>query len=310
MYQELKNYIQNSGKITLVSHVAPDADALGSSLAFYLALKRMGKNVKIYNSTKVLAKKYDFLPSYKSITNIFPQNSDLVISFDSGSFKRLDIKRGDYKLINIDHHKSNEIYADLNIVDPTHASTSSVVYDIFKSWDISISRDIALCIYTALVEDTNFFSDSSTDERVFSLASELTKLGARPEVVGENLTQRNSLAKLRLDSLFIDSMVLKKDAKVAIGEVSDDMLKKSGALRYDTAHLADILQSLATVEFSIFTLEMDDGIVKFSLRSKSIDVSTIALKFGGGGHSRSAGFSVDATKKDEIIEKILGDLDI
>ena len=310
MYKELKQIIENSNKITLVSHVAPDGDALGSSLAFYLALKRMGKSVKIYNSTKILAKKYDFLPSYEKITNTFAQNCDLVISFDCGSFKRLGIQREDYKLVNIDHHKSNELYGDLNIVDATHASTSSVVYDIFKSWDSLISRDIALCIYTALVEDTNFFSDSSTDERVFELARNLTKLGARPEVVGENLTQRNSLAKLRLDALFIDAMVLKKDAKVAIGEVSDDMLKKSGALRYDTAHLADILQSLSTVELSIFTLAMDDKVVKFSLRSKSIDVSTIAIKFGGGGHSGSAGFSVDASKKDEIIEKILGDLDI
>ena len=309
-YEELKQLLESSKKITLISHVDPDADALGSSLAFYIALKRSGKNVKIFNKTESISYKYDFLPSFSKITNNFSKNSDLVISFDCGSFKRVGIEKEDFKIINIDHHKSNELFGDLNIVEPSHPSTSSVVFDILESFDFKISKDIALCIYTALAEDTNFFSDNTTTVKAFDLAKKLVEYGASPAIVGENLKRRNSLALLRLESLFIDSIELKKNAQIAIGSVDEDMLKKSGALRYDTAHLADILQSLATVKLSIFTLEDESGKVKFSLRSKEIDVSKIAIKYGGGGHSDSAGFSVLAKDKMPIIEEIINEVNI
>jgi len=311
MYKELKELINSSKKMVLVSHVEPDGDAIGSSLAFYLAMKKIGKNVKIFNKTEIIANKYDFLKGFDKITNKIPQNIDLMISFDCGSFKRIGIDRVDgCKLVNIDHHKSNEEFGDLNIINSDFASTSSVVYDILVFLGIEIDKDIADAIYTALAEDTNFFSDSTTDERVFELAKNLVLAGAKPDIVGKNLLRRESLAKLRLESLFIDRIVLKKDAKVAIGVVDEDMLKSSGALRYDSAHLADILQSLATVKLSIFTLDMPDGVVKFSLRSEDIDVSEIAKKFGGGGHRESAGFSTSYDKKDHYIKKILEGLDI
>ncbi len=310
MYQKVRDLIDSSGKIVLVSHIAPDGDALGSSLAFYLALKKMGKNVKIYNKTEEISQKYDFLSSFSKISSHFPINVDLVISFDCGSFKRLGIERGDYKVINIDHHKSNELYGDIDIVDPSYASTSAVVFEILEELEIEIGRDIALCIYTALAEDTNFFTDSTTNEQVFKLATKLVKLGAKPDIVGKNLTRRNSLAYLRLEAMFINEITLVKDGKVAIGFVDKDMLKKSGALRYDTAHLADVLQSLATVKLSIFALDMPDDSVKFSLRSEVLDVSKIALLFGGGGHSDSAGFSVKIEQKDETIKKILGEINL
>ena len=311
MYKELKELVSSSKKMVLVSHVEPDGDAIGSSLAFYLAMKKIGKKVKIFNKTEIIANKYDFLKGFDKITNKIPQNIDLMISFDCGSFKRIGIDRVDgCKLVNIDHHKSNEEFGDLNIINSDFASTSSVVYDILVFLGIEIDKDIAQAIYTALAEDTNFFSDSTTDERVFELAKNLVLAGAKPDIVGKNLLRRESLAKLRLESLFIDRIVLKKDAKVAIGGVDEDMLKSSGALRYDSAHLADILQSLATVKLSIFTLDMPDGVVKFSLRSEDIDVSEIAKKFGGGGHHESAGFSTSYDKKDHYIKKILEGLDI
>ncbi len=310
MYDDLKELIDKSKKIVVISHVEPDADALGSSLALYLALKRSGKHVKIVNSTKEISNKYNFLPSFDKIKREMSSNSDLVMSFDCGSFKRLGISKESFKLVNIDHHKSNEMFGDINIVDPSYASTSSVVFDILLNLDYKIDKDIALCIYTALAEDTNFFADGTTDARVFDLAKRLVEFGAKPNLVGKNLLRRNSLAKLRLEALFIDKIELKKDAKVAIGYVDEQMLKISGALRYDTAHLADLLDSLATVKFSIFTLSMPNSRVKFSLRSDEIDVSKIALSFGGGGHSESAGFSVDEDQKEEVIEKILEGLNI
>jgi phosphoesterase RecJ-like protein len=310
MYADLLALIQNSQKITLVSHIAPDGDALGSALAFYLALKKMGKNVKIFNATKTLAKRYDFLPSFTKITHTFPQNCDLVISFDCGSFDRLGIQRAAYKLINIDHHASNTHYGDINIVDKNHASTSSIVFNVLQSFEIKIGRDIATCIYTALAEDTNFFTTSNVNEEVFLLAATLTKLGANPADVARNLTQRDSLAKVRVTALFIDSINLLKDGKIAIGEVNEESFKKSGALRYDTTELVDILLNMHTVEIAIFIVELPDGNYKLSMRSKQIDVSKIATKLGGGGHKYAAGLEIERAKKEEILQQIINEVTI
>lgn len=310
MYHDAQVLIEKSQKITLISHITPDGDALGSSLAFYLALKKMGKNVKIFNATKILPQRYDFLPSFSKITHTFPKNCDLVIAFDCGSFDRLGIEKGDFKLINIDHHKSNTGYGDINIVDDTHASTSSVVFSMLKSLEIEISKEMATCIYTALAEDTNFYTTKNVTQKVFALAATLTALGANPALVAQKLQQRNSLAKVRLQALFIETIDLIDDGRIAVGEVREEMFKQSGALRYDTTELVDILHDMSTVAVAIFILTLPDGNYKFSLRSKSKDVSKIATKLGGGGHHHAAGLSVKKEQKEEILKQIIKEVTI
>lgn len=310
MYEEIFSAIEKAHKITLVSHVAPDGDALGSALAFYIYLKKQKKNVKIFNATKMLAKKYDFLPHYQKITNIFPKNCDLVISFDCGSFDRLGIEKGDFSLINIDHHKSNTTYGDINLIDASHASTSSVVFSLLQSHDIVPDKEMSICIYTALVEDTNFFTSNNVTKEVFTLAASLTNLGANPAYIAKALTQRDSLAKIRLQALFIDSIELHKDGQIAIGEVTEEMFKKSGALRYDTTELVDLLLNMHIVKLAIFIVVMPDESYKLSLRSKTIDVSKIAVALGGGGHHHAAGINIKKEQRENIIQQILKEVHI
>ncbi len=311
MIQELKELVLNSKKIALISHLNPDGDAIGSQIAFYLALKKMGKNPYLINKTKEISPKYDFLEAFSKIRDTLPANCDLVISFDAGSFERLGIEKGDFKLINIDHHRSNKAYGDINIIEPDYASTGSIVYEIIDALGVKIDRSVAQALYLALAEDTNFFSDETTDERVFQLAYELVKLGASPLVVSQNLLQRDSLAKLRLDALFIDKISLKKDARVAIGYVDEEMLEKTGAHLHETAHLADLMLSLATVRVAIYYIFMPDGRVKFSLRGKGgIDISNIAIKYGGGGHPGSAGFTIERAHLEDVLENILNEVSV
>lgn len=308
MYHDSLALIEASHKITLVSHIVPDGDALGSALAFYLALKKMGKNVKIYNATQTLAKRYDFLPSFSKITNTFPVNCDLVISFDCGSFDRLGIEKGDFKLINIDHHKSNQMYGDINIVEASQPSASCVVFSVLQSFDLKIDKDIATCIYAALAEDTNFFTNKNVDEKAFLLAAQLTNLGANPALVADRIKHRNSLAKMRLTALFLDTLELRQDGSIALGEVTQEMFQKSGALRYDTTEFVEMLHDMSTVKVAIFTLELPAGNYKISLRSKDKDVSKVAQKFGGGGHYHAAGLSVKKEDKDIMIKQIINEV--
>ncbi len=306
MHEQVWDLIDKSHYITLISHLNPDGDSLGCALAFYPTLKKMGKNVSLFNATHPVAKKYDFLPNFSKMKSSFPKKCDLLISFDCGGFDRLGISKGDFKIINIDHHKSNTLFGDINILNFSASSATIIVYEILKSKNSTITKDEAICIYTGLVEDTGFFTFGNTNQIAFDIASELISYGVIPSQIAQNLKMRNSLAKTRLTAIFINSFELLKDGQIAIGNVTVEDFRATGALRSDSDHLVDILRNLATVELAIFILEQKNGGLKVSLRSKNrVDVSEIALFFGGGGHQRAAGFESEAKDISSLIEKII-----
>jgi len=306
LFKEAWQAIEESDNIVLASHKNPDGDAIGSSLGLYSVLKKMGKKVSVFNATEELPLKFDFLPDFKKIKHKFPNKCDLLIAFDCGSFERLGIERGEYKVLNIDHHKSNTGFGDINLVDSSAPSSSAVVFRMLKENGVKVDKDSAVCFYTALVEDTGFFSYESVNKSVFDIASMMVEAGADPFFVAKNIKERNSLAKLRLTALFIDSLRLYKNATIACGYVTQEMFEKTGALRSDAEYLCNLARSLATVELSILYIEEKNGNIKVSLRSKNfIDVSKIAVKFGGGGHKRSAGFETDEKDLYALTKKII-----
>jgi phosphoesterase RecJ-like protein len=305
LYDQVWELIEKSYYITLISHINPDGDTLGGALSFYPHLKKMGKNVSVVNITHELPKKYDFLPNFKKIKTSMPEKCELLISFDCGSFDRLGIEKRDFKIINIDHHKTNTHFGDINIIDSLSASATLLALEVLEA-NHPLTKDEAICIYTGLVEDTGFFSFSNTNHKAFEAASKLISLGVNPTQISLNLKMRNSLAKTRLTARFIDSIELLKDAKVAVGMVTQDDFITTGAVKQDSDHLVDILRNLATVELAIMILEEKNGSYKVSLRSKeTIDVSKIAESLGGGGHKGAAGFEIEKTDTENIIKQII-----
>lgn len=306
MFNKAWQLIEKSQNIVLASHKNPDGDAIGSTLGLYPVLKKMGKKITIFNITKDISPKFDFLSNFHKIKCDFPKKCDLLIAFDCGHFDRLGIERGDYPLINIDHHKSNTYFGDINLVDGDAPSSSAVVFKMLKENRIEIGKDCANALYTALVEDTGFFSYESVNKNVFDIASQMVKAGADPFFVAKNIKERNSLAKMRLTALFIDSLRLYKNATIACGLVTQEMFNKTGAFRSDAEYLCNLARSLSTVELSILYIEEKNGKYKVSLRSKDIvDVSKIAVKFSGGGHKRSAGFETDEADLYSLTKKII-----
>ena len=305
--QEIWQKLKEANSIVLATHTNPDGDTISSALAMYIVLKRMGKKVSLYNKEKDLPIKFDFLPNFSKFKTILPPKYDLLVALDSGDFKRLGLEVCDAPIINIDHHKSNQNFGTYNIVHPNRPSASLVVYDFLVANDELISRDVATCIYTGLASDSGFFQHRGVDEEVFSIASTLVQKGANPALVAKNLNQRNSLAKLRLTELFLRSIELKNQAKIAIGTVTKEDFLKSGADKSDSDELVNILISLSTVKFAIFLREVEKNLYKFSLRSKDdFDVSLIAIKFSGGGHKNAAGFTANL----EVLEQILDEVRI
>ncbi len=305
MYQEAWRLITQSRYITLISHVNPDGDALGSSLALYPILKEMGKKVTVVNVTTPLPIRYDFLPNFDRIKTALPSRVDLLISFDCGSFDRLGIEPVDVPLINIDHHITNTRYGTLNLIEEHLPSASSVVLKLLHENGVPLRRDVATCIYTALAEDTGFFSYENVTAHAFEIAAELIEAKADPVTVAKNLKERNSLAKLRLEALTIEKLQLIYHAMVGYAVLTLEDFAVTGALRSDSDACVDIIRSLATVEVAILLIEEHEG-YKISLRSKgSIDVSQIAIAFGGGGHKRAAGFNTKSKNAQEIIDNII-----
>ena len=303
--QEAWKLIEQSTSILLITHLNPDADTICSALALYPILKDMSKKVTLFNIEKELPIKYNFLPNYKKFRSKPPSYYDLVIAFDSGDIKRLGVEKFDAKIINIDHHKSNTNFGDINIIDATKPSCTLVVYDFLLANGIKMRRDVATCIYTGLVSDSDFFSYRGVDKETFITASSLVCAGANPHTISTNLKERDSLSKIRLTSLFLDSIELKKNATIAVGKVLKKDFDVTGATNSDSDHLVNIIISLATVRLAIFMRELEDGKFKFSLRSKGdLDVSAIAMIFGGGGHKNAAGFTAGEDMLDEIISKV------
>ena len=297
--------------IVLISHVNPDGDTIGSSLALFDVLKQLGKNIYLFNTSKALPKKYSFLPNYEKFSNVLPPKIDAVIVCDCATFERAGIKRGDYKVINIDHHSTNPSFGDENLVFKNFSSTAMVVYKMLKHNDINFSKDAATALYVGIVDDTNFFTSGNLDSNTFLNVSDIFSHGADINLVSNRLTQNVPLARFRLQEHAMNSVDLLKNARVAKIIIWQNDLKRTCAKREDAENLANIMCTLVSVELSFLILEEEDGAFKVSLRSKSdsIDVSKIAFKFGGGGHYGAAGFESSLLDPEEITLKILHEYD-
>ncbi len=305
MYKEAFELIQKSNNIVLLSHINPDADALGSSLGLFNILKSMNKNISIINYTKELARNLDFLPNFKKIKHELPSKIDLIISCDSGNIDRLGFEISEIDILNIDHHKSNTNFGVINLVEPTFPSTTSVVYKLLIDNEIEISQECATCLYTGLADDTGFFKYESTTANTFEIANKLVEFGANPHYIAKMMTERVSLAQLRLTSLILNTLELTLEGKVAKVIMTQDMLKQSGAKLSDTDEIVTMVRALASVEVSIFLREDPEG-VKVSLRSKNfVDVSEIAVSLGGGGHKRAAGINYKHRDFELVYKEIL-----
>jgi len=310
MYKTAWDTLMRAEHIVLVSHIHPDGDTLGCVLALYDVLMRANKKISLYNATKELPPIYDFLPYIKKVKDRLPTRFDVVVSCDCGSFDRLGMERGNYTLINIDHHKTSQNFGDINIVNKNHPSTGLVVYNFLVQNNVKITKDCATCLYTSIAEDTGFFTYGALVASTFDTASKLVHLGAKPTIIANALKGRQSLAKIRLLAYILNHFELYHDASIAFILIDKETLEQTGARRYDTKNIVNILRDLATVNVAVMVLEEKIEGFKVSLRSiEDIDISSISRSFGGGGHKNSAGFEIKsediATLKKRLLQRII-----
>ncbi|HIC42809.1 MAG TPA: bifunctional oligoribonuclease/PAP phosphatase NrnA [Sulfurimonas sp.] len=302
---ELVKALDDAKHILIIAHINPDADSMGSALAMYTHVLRLHKKVTLFCKTEKINPALNFLPFINKLKYNLPSHYDLALSFDCGAIKRLGVDLEE-KLVNVDHHVSNERYGDINLIDTTAISTTQVLFDFFIENDIKLNAKIATCLYAGLVDDSQNFSTDKTSERTFLMAAQLIKSGADNALCVKELFKSRSLASIRLKAKMLESSKLACSGKVVSTLVPRSFFEETGAYEVDCEEGLHESLELVNVEVAFMLRYTKDGRIKGSLRSKNnLNMNKIASHFGGGGHVHSAGFVCDGNSLEEIEECVI-----
>ena len=308
---DIKREIENANTIIIETHETPDGDAIGSSLAMYLALKSMGKDVDVVIPT--YPKNYNFLPGANEIkTEGRDIKYDLGIALDCTDTKRLKGYEPCFEdartTICIDHHGSNKMFADYNYVDPVAPACAQILIIVLKKLGIEIDKDIGTCILTGIITDTGGFQYVSTRPETFEFVAELLKKGVNVSDTYKRVLQVKTKANFLLSKKVIDRMEFLEDGKITFTYITKEDIEEVNAEEGDHEGLVEIGRDVEGVEVSIFLREIEKGNYKASLRSKDyVNVAAICIMFAGGGHEKAAGCNMNMDleeAKEKIINKV------
>jgi len=291
--------VADAADIVLTTHLNSDADGIGTSLALAVALERLGKRVRFVCPSKP-ASIYAFLPRFSMAVTMDDEAKakamppcDLLLSSDCGDLKRLGacahIPRG--KLLNLDHHATNDRFGDLNLVDEHATCSGMVAAKLLDRLDVDLDRAMADNLYATLVFDTGRFMHSNTDAAAFRFAARLADLGVDVSAINRALTytkkpQDLAITRLGIERLQIDA----EEPRLAGIALSRADIATVGEPE-DWGDMVEVPRSLAGNQIAYLLRESKDGtMTRMSLRSNPpFQVSPVAQAFGGGGHLQAAG---------------------
>lgn len=291
--------LMKSNRIAVTFHESPDGDSLGSSLALLNGLRSIKKEVYIICKEHI-PETFQFLPSSNEIDGSctsLKENTDCLVALDCGNISRLnaniDWNNKNFTAINIDHHLSNDNYGDYNLVDTKAAAVSEVIYRLLTLMKINIDANIASCLYTSILTDTGSFRHSNTTAETHKIAGELINTKIDFSAIHRKIFDNRKYNMVKLEGLVVNDMYLNENKKLCVMRVSKEMTDRVNVTDFDSAEIVSIGLKVDSVEAAVLIKEKGNG-VKISLRSKAyVDVRKVAEKFGGGGHMRAAGLSME-----------------
>ena len=301
----------NNSPILITGHINPDGDAIGSALALKLLLDSMDVvSTVAFDITGNLPSNLNHLP-YELITTATEESYKTVFVFDCGNPSRLGklepLVLNSDKVVVVDHH-IDPTFGDLQIIDSKAASTTQVLYRVFKDEGLIITKDIADCLMTGLITDTGRFQYSNTDEEVFTIAADLMSLGSNLSMISEKIYGSIEINALKLQSAIIDRLEINKELKFIYSIVYQEDYKKFNTTPEETDSLIDVVRLAKESEIALLLKEQVDGTYKGSLRSRTqFNVQQLAAFFEGGGHKAASGFSSNLSI-DEIINNVKNEI--
>lgn len=307
MLERVLQEIRGRRRFVVTSHARPDGDGIGSALACGQILRVMGKEAEVVMHDGV-PRIYQNLPFADRVVqaDAVPEN-DAVILLECDGVQRTQLA-GLEKcfLINIDHHASGRNFANINWIDSEAMATAELVFRLARLACVPVDRDIATCLYTALMTDTGSFMFVGTNEHTFTVARELVLAGADPALCARHIYFGHSTAKMRLLGAALSN--LHREGAMAWIWVTQEQMTRLGAREEDCEGLVNYALSIAEVQVAIFFRELPDQRFRVSLRSKGeVNVSTVAESFGGGGHKCASGCSIEgplAVAVSRIVERL------
>ena len=304
--EEFIKMVDEAETIAIASHVNPDGDNLGSTLALRRSLEKYGKDIEVI-AIDPIDDYLKFLPELDQYKEASRDKYDLFMILDCSEFDRIghatEIARKSDKTLVIDHHVGGKINCDLNMIYDTAPATCEIVYELIDRLDLPMDETIGTLLFTGLCTDTGRFMYSNVSEYTFNAAGKLITSGVDYEYIYRNLYQSQPVSVMKFHNEII------ADAKFfdqkAFAVASKDLVAKHGVQMGDAESIVNKLRDLKEVNVSMIVKEYDDGEYKVSMRSKTADVAAVARANGGGGHIKASGFSIFDESLEAACEKAL-----
>lgn len=305
--QQAWRLINQSQKIAIISHRGPDADTIGANLALKLALEPLGKEITSL-CIDPIPQNCLFLPQSSNFKHDFNyEDFDLYIIVDCGEHymtmfheQKPELLSKKIPIINIDHHSSNDDFGTINLVERTAASTTYIICQLFKEWQIGLTPHIATCLLAGLFFDTGSFQHDNTTADVLKCAAELTRHNANIQLISYYLFKQTSINKLKLWGRVL-ARAKSNSKNIVSSVITEKDFLETGANKKDTEGLVDYLTAVRGSKFALLVSEDFRGGIKGSIRTQGdTDVSQIANLFGGGGHKKASGFRIPGKIEENI----------
>jgi len=307
MSDRAESLLEDANKVFLIAHVDPDGDTVGSTLALAHALRRMGKECTVACSSPV-PDFVSFLPGVEEFGTPQVTDHDLIVTVDASDPGRLGqtykhVLDMGLPVLNIDHHITNTGFGTVNLVRSDAAATAEIVFDLLRAWKLEMDQLLATYLLTGLVTDTRSFSTSNTTPRALEISSELVAAGASLTEINENYYRRKELETLRLWGQMLNRMQL--DGHLVWSVNTLEMRGGCSAASDDGDGIVNLLASVREAVAAIVFKENEGNQIEVSIRSRpGVDISSVAVHFGGGGHPQAAGAMVNGTL-DQVVPRVL-----
>jgi len=307
----LLSFLKQEDDFFIATHINPEGDALGSSIALSMALETLGKKTLVYDRDAV-PDFYRFLPGHERLIHShggIETSAFNLLLLDCNTPDRAGIEAVEFRSSAvIDHHETKKEFGTIKWVEPHAAATGMMIFSLIKELGTPITKEIALNLYAALAIDTGTFRYDNTTAEVMKVASELVEAGARPSLVSNNLYETWSEQRFRLLIMSLNTLEIREN--VAFTAVTNEMFQETGTSAEDTENFSGFPRMMHNIAISAFFRQITDNEWKVSLRSKGdVNVAQIASLFGGGGHKNAAGFKIKGTletAKEKLLHHITG----
>lgn len=295
--------INRAHRIGIFTHVSPDGDAIGSSLGLYLGLKQLKKDVDVIIDE--YSKCFKFLPSLDDIKNKGEEKYDLAIAIDCATKGRLFDLNNSFDnsdvTVSIDHHVSNTYFAILNYVEGDSPAASKTLIKILKRLGVSINLEIGTCLMAGIITDSGGFRYSNVDDETFEFAAHMLDVGVDISDIYYRTFDVKTRPQFELSTIATGRLKFYSKDRIALTYITLADMKKVNAEIGDHEGIVNVARNIEGVEVSVFLREDENGIYNVSFRSNDyVNVSDIAELFGGGGHEKAAGCTMDCSLEEAI----------